>query len=317
MALDSRSQRDTPMTEDSSRNVAVIGLGSMGYGMARSLLRAGFRVNGYDVRPQVLERFAMEGGTPVASPAEAARGAGIVAIVVVTADQTEATLFGESGVVTTLAKGAVLMTCATVPPLYAEGVGKRLAERGYLHIDAPLSGGAARAAQGKVTVMASGSPEAFTRAKAFFEATTERVYNLGTASGIGSRVKLINQLLAGVHIAASAEAMALAIKVGADPRTVYDVICNSAGASWMFQNRVPHILDGDYTPLSAVNIFVKDLGIVLDTARTLGFPTPLTSVAHQLFTMAAAHGHGAEDDAAVIKVYEALAGISLPGHPET
>ncbi len=120
---------------------------------------------------------------------------------------------------------------------------------------------------------------------------------------------MINQLLAGVHIAVSGEAMALAIRAGADPQTVYDVITTSAGNSWMFQNRVPHVLAGDDTPHSAVNIFVKDLGIVLDQARTLGFPLPLAAAAHQLFLGAAALGHGAKDDAFVIRVWEALAGI--------
>jgi 3-hydroxyisobutyrate dehydrogenase len=123
---------------------------------------------------------------------------------------------------------------------------------------------------------------------------------------------MINQLLAGVHIAAACEAMALAIRAGADPQTVYEVICNSAGSSWMFQNRVPHILAGDYTPLSAVNIFVKDLGIVLDTAKKFAFPLPLTAAAHQLYLAAAAQGHGPDDDASVVKVYAALAALELP-----
>ena len=116
---------------------------------------------------------------------------------------------------------------------------------------------------------------------------------------------MVNQLLAGVHIAAAAEAMALGIKAGADPAVLYDVISNSAGASWMFQNRVPHILAGDYTPHSAVDIFVKDLGIVLEAGKTARFPLPLTAAAHQMFMMAAAAGHGREDDSAVIKIFPA------------
>ena len=106
--------------------------------------------------------------------------------------------------------------------------------------------------------------------------------------------------------------MALGIKAGVDPKVLYEVISNSAGSSWMFQNRVPHILDGDYTPLSAVNIFVKDLGIVLDSAKKMPFPLPITASAHQLYLAAAAHGHGMEDDSAVVKVFQALTGIDLP-----
>ena len=123
---------------------------------------------------------------------------------------------------------------------------------------------------------------------------------------------MVNQLLAGVHIAAAGEAMALGIRAGADPQTLFDVISSSAGSSWMWQNRMPHVLAGDDTPHSAVNIFVKDLGIVLDQARALTFPLPMASAAHQLFLAAAAAGHGARDDAFVIRVWEALAGIRLP-----
>jgi 3-hydroxyisobutyrate dehydrogenase len=142
-----------------------------------------------------------------------------------------------------------------------------------------------------------------------FEAIAGKLFRLGERPGQGSTVKMINQLLAGVHIAAAAEAMALGIKAGADAATLFDVISSSAGSSWMFQNRVPHILAGDYTPLSAVNIFVKDLGLVLDSGRNLSFPLPLTAAAHQLFLAAAAAGHGREDDSAVIKVYP---GVELP-----
>jgi 3-hydroxyisobutyrate dehydrogenase len=163
-----------------------------------------------------------------------------------------------------------------------------------------------------MSIMASGAREAFARAQPVLDAIATRVYRLGEHPGMGSKVKMINQLLAGVHIAASAEAMALGIRAGVDPNVLYEVICNSAGASWMFQNRVPHILAGDYTPLSAVNIFVKDLGIVLDSAKKLTFPLPLTATAHQMFIMAGARGHGLEDDSAVVKVFQTISGIPLP-----
>jgi L-threonate 2-dehydrogenase len=162
-------------------------------------------------------------------------------------------------------------------------------------------------------VMASGPQAAFALVEPVLEAMAGKVWQLGPEAGAGSTVKMVNQLLAGVHIAAAAEAMALGIRAGADPQTLYDVITTSAGNSWMFQNRVPHILAGDDTALSAVNIFVKDLGIVLDQARGLTFPLPLASAAHQLFLAAAAGGHGTRDDAFVIRVWQALTGIELPG----
>jgi 3-hydroxyisobutyrate dehydrogenase len=160
--------------------------------------------------------------------------------------------------------------------------------------------------------MASGSAAAFRQAKPVLDVIAAKVYRLGEAPGMGSKVKMINQLLAGVHIAASCEAMALGIRAGVDPNVLYEVISNSAGASWMFQNRVPHILAGDYTPLSAVNIFVKDLGIVLDSAKKATFPLPLTATAHQMFLMAGAAGFGQEDDSAVVKVFQQVSGIPLP-----
>ena len=175
-----------------------------------------------------------------------------------------------------------------------------------------LTGGKVGAHAGTMTVMASGKEAAFEKAGPVLEAISTKVWRLGDAAGIGSTVKMVNQLLAGVHIATAAEAMALGIRAGADPQTLYDVISESAGSSWMFQNRVPHILAGDDTPLSAVNIFVKDLGIVLDQARSLTFPLPMASAAHQLFLGAAANGQGAKDDAFVIRVWQALTGIDLP-----
>jgi 3-hydroxyisobutyrate dehydrogenase-like beta-hydroxyacid dehydrogenase len=188
----------------------------------------------------------------------------------------------------------------------------RVAEAGRLFLDAPVSGGAVGARGGSMTVMASGSPVAFERAAPALEAMASKVWRLGDEPGVGSTVKMVNQLLAGVHIAVAAEAMALGIRAGADPRTLFEVISSSAGSSWMWQNRVPHILEADDTPLSSVNIFVKDLGIVLDQARALTFPLPMASAAHQLFLAAAAGGHGGRDDAFVIRVWEALAGIALP-----
>ncbi|MSP14431.1 MAG: hypothetical protein EXR62_15945 [Chloroflexi bacterium] len=203
------------------------------------------------------------------------------------------------------------MLCSTVSPAFARETARRLEELGIEMLDAPVSGGVARAAEGRLSVMASGKPSAFQKTEKVLDAVAEHVYHLGDACGQGSTVKMINQLLAGVHIAAAAEALAFGVQAGVDPQTLYEVICNSAGSSWMFQNRVPHMLAGDYTPRSAVEIFVKDLGIVLETGKARHFPLPLSATAHQLFLMAAAAGYGAEDDAAVVKVFEKLAGIDV------
>ena len=296
----------------SSPALGVIGLGSMGMGAALSALRRGVPVWGCDTRPEARAALQQAGGHAVATPGELAAHCQVVVVLVVNADQTQAVLFGDQGLAQGMQAGAVVVASATVdpalPPVWAE----RLAEHGLHLIDGPVSGGARKAADGQMTVMASGAPEAFAAAGALLEAFAGKVYRLGDKPGIGSTVKMVNQHLAGVHIATACEAMALGMRAGADPRQLYEVICNSAGMSWMFQNRVPHILDGDYSPLSAVNIFVKDLGIVLDAARQLKFPLPLAAAAHQLYLATAAMGLGAEDDAAVVKYYAALAGLDLP-----
>jgi 3-hydroxyisobutyrate dehydrogenase len=297
------------------KTLGVLGLGSMGYGAAVSALRRGVNTWGMDTRAEARDKFAADGGHVTASLAELAAQCDVVVLLVVNAAQTEDVLFGadgHSGLCAALKPGSVIVASATVDPSLPPVWETRLAERGLWLIDAPVSGGAKKAADGQMTVMASGRPEAFAAAGALLDAIAGKVYQLGDRAGIGSTVKMVNQHLAGVHIATACEAMALGMRAGADPHKLYEVICNSAGMSWMFQNRVPHILEGDYTPLSAVNIFIKDLGIVLDAARKLQFPLPLAAQAHQLYLATAAAGHGAEDDSAVIKFYAELAGIALP-----
>ncbi|KAF1059632.1 L-threonate dehydrogenase [Burkholderia gladioli] len=292
-----------------SRQVGVIGLGAMGLGVARSLLRAGFRVHACDLREDVLAAFAAEGGVPCATPAELGARCEVLITLVVNAAQTEAVLFGEQGAVPAMRAGSVVISSATVAPDFAVQLGARVEAAGLLMLDAPVSGGAARAASGEMTVMSSGPAEAYAACEDVLAAIAGKVYRLGAEHGAGSKVKIINQLLAGVHIAAAAEAMALGLREGVDADALYEVITHSAGNSWMFENRVPHILNGDYTPLSAVDIFVKDLGLVLDTARRSKFPLPLSATAHQMFMSASSAGHGGEDDSAVIKTFP---GITLP-----
>lgn len=292
--------------------VGVIGLGTMGMGAALNLHRKGHAVTGCEIRPAVRAEFAQAGAAAVDSPDQLPPDTEAVLVFVINAAQTEEVLFGPRGCLAKLAKGAVVLCCATVAPEMARTLGKRITEAGFLMLDAPVSGGKMGAQAGTMTVMASGTDAAFAKAQPVLDAISTKVWKLGPEPGIGSTVKMVNQLLAGVHIATAAEALSLGIRAGADPRTLFEVISTSAGSSWMWQNRVPHILDGDDTPSSAVNIFVKDLGIVLDQARTLTFPLPMASAAHQLFLAAAAHGEGMKDDAFVIRVWEALTGITLP-----
>jgi L-threonate 2-dehydrogenase len=297
-------------------NVAVIGLGSMGFGMATVLRRTGFDVTGCDVAPDIVARFVGEGGTSASTPAEAARSADIVVSVVLNAAQTETILFGKDGVAETLAKDAVFVSSATMDPDVARRMAKQLEATGRHYLDAPISGGAQRAAQGELTILASGSAAAFAKARPALDAMAAKLYELGDAPGLGAAFKMVNQLLAGVHIVAASEAMTFAARQGLDLRKVYDVITASAGNSWMFENRMKQVLSGDYAPRSAVEIFVKDLGIVQDMARSARFPAPLAAAALQMFLAASGAGMGREDDSSVARMYAQMSGASLPFEPK-
>jgi 3-hydroxyisobutyrate dehydrogenase len=296
-------------TNNNHVSVGLIGLGAMGNGMAQSLRRAGHAPFVFDVRADVAQAFANGGGTACQSLAELGAACDVVVSVVVNAAQTESVLFDQDGCAASMKPGSVFIMCSTVDPNWSVALEARLAALDILYIDAPISGGAAKAASGEMTMMTAGKPEAYAIAEPLLNAMAAKVYKLGDSAGAGSKVKIINQLLAGVHIAAAAEAMALGLREGVDAAALYEVITNSAGNSWMFENRMTHVLAADYTPLSAVDIFVKDLGIVLDMARATKFPLPLSSTAHQMFMQASTAGFAKEDDSAVIKIFP---GIELP-----
>ena len=307
------------MTIKRDKNVGLVGLGAMGSGMAQSLRRAGFTVHVFDLRPDVAQAFAKFGGVACDTLEQLAAQCKVVVSVVVNAAQTENVLFGDplganptKGCAAAMAPGSVFVMCSTVDPLWSVALESRLAELGILYLDAPISGGAAKAASGEMTIMSAGKPAAYALCEPLLNAMAGKVYKLGDKAGAGSKVKIINQLLAGVHIAAAAEAMALGLREGVDPEALYEVITHSAGNSWMFENRMAHVLAADYTALSAVDIFVKDLGLVLDLARASKFPLPLSSTAHQMFMQASTAGFAKEDDSAVIKIFP---GIELPKKP--
>ena len=289
--------------------VGLIGLGAMGLGMAHSLRRAGFDLRVFDVRAGAAEAFAKDGGQDCSSAAALAAASDVVVGVVVNAAQTEDVLFGSGAVAAAMRPGSAFVMCSTVDPNWSIALEARLEALGLLYLDAPISGGAAKAASGQMTMMTAGRAAAYARCGGALDAMAAKVYRLGDRAGAGSKVKIINQLLAGVHIAAAAEAMELGLREGVDAAALYEVITHSACNSWMFENRMAHVLAADYTPLSAVDIFVKDLGLVLDMARASKFPLPLSSTAHQMFMQASTAGFAKEDDSAVIKIFP---GITLP-----
>jgi 3-hydroxyisobutyrate dehydrogenase len=288
--------------------IGFIGLGAMGFGMAASLCRAGFALTGHDVRKEAVDRLAQLGAVGAASPGEASRGASLLFVMVVNDAQVDSVLFGDHGAAAALPEGATVVLSSTVPAGFVRGLADRLAERGLHLLDAPVSGGAVAAEKGELTIMASGPPEAFAAADPALQACARTVHRLGDAPGIGSSIKAVNQLLAGVNLVTAAEGMAFGVALGADPKVLYEVIRGAAGGSWMFDNRVPHMLDQDYTPRSACDIWVKDLGMVLGIGKDLRMPLPMAAAAYQVVMMAAAQGLGPIDDAGLVKVYESFTG---------
>lgn len=290
--------------------VHLAGLGSMGAGMARALVRAGHDVHGRDPAAAAVEALVAAGGTAL-GPASPPGEAGLC--VVLNAAQMREALFGPDGLAEGLRPGAPILACATVAPADAIAMEAEARTRGLLYLDAPISGGAAKAAEGQLSVMASGAPEAFDAAAPLLEAMAETVHRLGDAAGAGSAMKAVNQLLAGIHIAAMGEAMAFAASQGLDLARVVDVIGASAGASWMFANRAPHVVEADYSPRSAIDIWPKDLGIVAGIASAAGLPLPLVGTALAQFRAASAAGMGRDDDAAVARLVARAGGVALPG----
>ena len=301
------------MTQENGRPVAVIGLGNMGFGTAESLLRAGIKVHGCDLNAGLLEKIADKGAVPFDNAADAVENCRACFLFVINDAQAEAVLFNDDGVVGRMDKGAIVVNCVTVPPDYAVDAAGRVSEAGLGYVDAPVSGGPVGASSGQMTIMASGANESIDALADCFDAIAKTVYRMSETPGDGSRMKMVNQLLAGVHIVAACEALTLAIKSGLEPSAVYEVISNSAGGSWMWNNRMPHVLENDYSPKSAVEIFVKDLGIVLETGKQMRFPLPISAAAHQMFLAAAGAGLGLDDDASVAKIYAGNSGTTLPG----
>jgi 3-hydroxyisobutyrate dehydrogenase len=292
--------------------VGFVGLGAMGLPMARNLVQRQFKVQGFDMRRDAVEILAQAGGHAAASAADAARGADVLVLMVVNAAQAEAVLFG-AGALDALPTRATVVLMATCPPASVQAIGERIAASGHDFVDAPVSGGTAGATAGTLTIMAAAPQATFDRAKPVLSALGDKLFHVGESWGQGSAVKTVNQLMCGVHIAVLAEAMALAEKNGIDGKIVLDILGGSAASSWMLKDRGPRMLEENPRVSSAVDIFVKDLSIVLDAGRASKAATPLAAIAHQFFQAASAQGRGGEDDSQVVALYRELAGMGKKG----
>ena len=287
-----------------AQNIGFVGLGAMGLPMAHALIEVGYRVAGFDVRVDARERFTALGGTVASSVHEVARSADVLISMVVDDVQTEDVLFGNGDAASVLRSGSIVITGSTVPPAFATAAAQRLAEKGIHMIDCPVSGGVAGAEKRTLTMMASGARKIFAQVETILRTMGANTFYLGEECGQGSTMKVVNQLLCGVHVAVAGEAIAFARASGLDPDTVYEVIGTSAARSWMFMDRVPHMQNPPEQARSAVDIFVKDLGIVSDTGRTLRIMTPIAAAALQMFIAASGAGYGSADDSQIIRAYE-------------
>jgi 3-hydroxyisobutyrate dehydrogenase len=290
-----------------TRSTAFVGLGAMGGAMAETLIKKQFRVTGYDQRPEAVAHLVKVGGKGAASAEEAARDADILILMVVNADQAEAVLF-EADALEATKPDAIVVLCATCSPDRVAAIAKRVAKSGRSFVDAPVSGGVTGAKAGTLTIMAAAPTPVFEKAKPVLAAMGSSLFHLGTEPGQGAAMKVVNQLLCGIHIAAAAEGLAFAERAGVDPKLALEVLSGSAASSFMLKARGARMIDYDNVVTSAVDIFVKDLSLVLDAGRATKMGLPLAAAAHQLFLAASAMGHGVEDDSQVIETYRALMG---------
>ena len=283
--------------------VGWIGLGAMGAPMASCVARAGYPVTAYDIDPKRAEALAGDGVAPAATVSAAAEGADVLVLMVATAGQAESVLFGDGNAAASLKPGAVVLLMATVGPAAVEGFAKRLQPAGVEIVDAPVSGGAARAGAGDLLIMVSGSEKALGVARPLLAVMARNAPVVGSAPGDGQKVKLVNQLLCGVHIAVAAEALAFAEAMGLEAGPTWEVLRHGAAASFMLDDRGARMIDNPNNEVrSAVDIFVKDMGLVTDAARANAYPAPLASTAEQLYLAGRRAGLGRSDDSSIIQV---------------
>ncbi|OAL05977.1 hypothetical protein IQ06DRAFT_240457 [Phaeosphaeriaceae sp. SRC1lsM3a] len=293
----------------SKPSIGFCGLGAMGMGMATHLVKQGYPVTGFDVYGPSLEKFSAAGGTPSTSLAESAKDKAFYIVMVASAPQAQPALFGADGIVQALPQGATLILCSTVASSYVQSVEKELSDIGrgdIFFIDAPVSGGAGRAADGTLSIMAGASGAAFEKGKWLLEemSAPSKLFIVDGGIGAGSNMKMVHQVLAAIQILAVSEAYGFAARLGLNGKDVHDAVLQSLGWSWMFENRSQRTLKEDYFPgASAVTIILKDTGIITYMSRSVNFPSKLCSIAEQVYFSALDRGFGSNDDAGLVRLW--------------
>jgi len=289
--------------------VGFIGLGAMGRAMALNLLDRGHAIVGYDIAPAATRMLGARGGRIAASPADLARATDRIVCMVATTAQTEDVLLGPGGVSGAAREGTIVLLMNTIDPCVVPRLHTALADRGIVLLDAPVSGGVARAAVGELTVMLAGAAEAIAAAAPLLGAIGRQTFRIG-APGQAMAMKMVNNMLAQVNLVAVCEAVVMGVKAGLDPQLMFDVVRSGTGTSAMFENRMPRLIGRDFAPTGSVEIAFKDQELQTAFAKQVGAPALLASVSQQVYQMARVQGMGGEDAGAVLKVIERLAGIS-------
>jgi 3-hydroxyisobutyrate dehydrogenase len=295
-----------------SEQVGFIGLGIMGRGMARNLLKAGFAVRVWNRTASRMDDLVAEGATATASPAELASQCEIIITCVSDTPDVEAVILGEDGVIHGAKSGALVIDMSTISPQATQAIAAKLAERGVQMLDAPVSGGSEGAARGTLSIMVGGDAEQVERAMPAFQAMGKTITHVGE-HGAGQTVKLVNQILVVGNMLAAAEALLFAQAGGVDLQKALAAVVGGAAGSWMLSNRGPQVLARDWRPGFTIDLQQKDIRLVLSAADQLGVPLPATSLIFQLYRTLQAQGLGAEGNHALVKALEHLAGFEIGG----
>ena len=284
------------------QKIGFVGLGAMGSAMVLHIINAGYEVYGFDHNPEKAQSLLSKGLKTANSLADIASELDIIIIMVVEAEQTESILYGKEEVAKKLKKGAIVISCSTVPPSYMKDLSIRLETLGLGLIDTPVSGGHIGAQNGTLTLMVSGKEEYVATAQNVLDTFSSKIYRVGNECGMGSTLKVVHQHLASTHIALTVEAMGLCKKAGLDPQYFFDVVTNSAGTSKLFEVFAPLLIAKDYTPHSSVNVTEKDLRLVVELAQELDYKAPIVQEAYNMYLKGKNEGLGMLSPVATIKL---------------
>jgi L-threonate 2-dehydrogenase len=298
------THRELPMNK--RPRIGIVGIGAMGLPMALNLQRKGYPVRVCDIDPDAIAAAAASGIAACDAPAALAARSDLLVVVVVDAAQIDDVLFGPRGVVRAAlpaphAERPAVMLCSTIAAADTERFRDRLAAHAIDLLDAPISGGPARAADGSMSMMLACDAALRERFATLLHDMAAKQFFIGTRVGDAARTKLVNNLLAGINLVAAAEALALGARLGLDRQVLFEVIAASSGASWIGQDRMARALQNDFAPRARAAILTKDVGLAVDMAASAGIETPLGDAALRVFEATVAGGLGEQDDAAVLK----------------